>query len=72
MKASDLCKCFKNTMPIVDWMAYRDSDNPTILIRVMPYFLIRGEKQRINNCPQCGLRVRDLILNEAELEQLKH
>ena len=71
MKASDLCKCFKNIMPIIDWMAYIDPDDTTKRIRVMPHFMVNSERQRINNCPQCGLHVRSLELNETEFEELK-
>jgi hypothetical protein len=70
MKASELCKCFKNIMPIVDWMSYPDPNNITKRIMVMPYFMINYERQRVNNCPQCGLHVRSLELNETEFKEL--
>jgi hypothetical protein len=70
MKLKDLCKCFKNIAPVVYWMAYIDENNITKRIRVMPHFIINDERQRINNCPQCGLHVRSLELNEEEYKQL--
>jgi hypothetical protein len=51
-------------------MAYIDENNITKRIRVMPHFIINDERQRINNCPQCGLHVRSLELNEEEYKQL--
>jgi hypothetical protein len=69
MKAKELCTCFKNIMPIVNWMTYSDPDNVTKRIRVMPYLFVNNEMQRINNCPQCGLHVRSLELNEVEFNE---
>lgn len=57
-------------MPIVDWMAYIDPDDTTKRIRVIPHFMVNFERQRINNCPQCGLHVRSLELNETEFKEL--
>lgn len=71
MNATELCKCFKNIIPIVNWMAYSDPDDITKRIMVMPHFLINDERQRINNCPQCGLHIRNLALSQAELNNLK-
>ncbi|MFZ4671837.1 MAG: hypothetical protein ACOYLT_07470 [Flavobacterium sp.] len=70
MKAKDLCKCFKNIMPNIYWITYSDESNITQKIRVMPHFLIKNERQRINNCPQCGLYVRSIELNENEYKEL--
>ena len=52
------CKAFPSFIPTFNWMKLDDGNY------TMPYIERKGERLRINYCPSCGSKVRDIRIDE--------
>jgi hypothetical protein len=60
------CDSFKKFIPFVNWMRTKDN------ICLIPYVQFEEEIIRINYCPICGEKVRNIKISESELMSFFH
>jgi len=63
MEQKKCCDIFPLIKHQFEWMAFKDEG--TLL---MPHFVVKGNRYRVNNCPSCGKYIRDIQVPIKEME----
>jgi hypothetical protein len=64
------CKVFEKIAEEFDWMSYVNNNGEKILI--MPHIVTDYVKYRINKCPSCGAKIKDIEINETQFNSYKN
>ena len=60
------CETFKKISKSFNWFSYSVNGNS---ILCMPYIQVGEIKYRVNNCPSCGVEIRDIEISVTEFSK---
>lgn len=70
MKNKICCNGILNIKNLIGWFTYSDDEFQNKLI--MPYFFETEPKIRLNYCPSCGAKIRDMEIDPKLLNESKN